>query len=90
MTFFPKNNTIYYDINANASLTGNVSLSLQVIAYGYYLQPINLNPCDGSSLSTNFCPIETAGAPIDLQGSSPVPKDIASRIPGTEFFFLHF
>jgi hypothetical protein len=59
-------------------------MTLQVIAYGYYLQPIDINPCDGSSLSTNFCPIETAGEPIDLQASSPVPADIASRIPGTK------
>lgn len=84
VTFFPGNDTIYYDINANASVTGNVSLTLQVIAYGYYLQPININPCDGSSLSTNFCPIETAGEPIDLQASSQVPADIVSRIPGTK------
>lgn len=83
VTFFPGNDTIYYDINANASVTGNVSLSLQVIAYGYYLQPIHINPCDGSSLSTNFCPIETAGEPIDLQASSTVPADIVSRVPGT-------
>ena len=91
VTFFPGNDTIYYDINANASVTGNVSLTLQVIAYGYYLQPIDINPCDGSSLSTNFCPIETAGEPIDLQASSPVPADIVSRIPGTkQSRILHF
>jgi hypothetical protein len=84
VTFFPGNDTIYYDINANASVTGNVSMTLQVIAYGYYLQPIDINPCDGSSLSTNFCPIETAGEPIDLQASSPVPADIVSRVPGTK------
>jgi ML-like domain len=81
VTFFPSNNTIYYDIHANASVTGNVSMSLQVIAYGFYLQPIDIDPCEGSSLATNFCPIETAGEPIDLQASSPVPADIASKIP---------
>ncbi|KAE8553890.1 putative flavin carrier protein 3 [Talaromyces marneffei ATCC 18224] len=85
VTFFPGNDTIYYDINANASVTGNVSMTLQVIAYGYYLQPIDINPCDGSSLSTNFCPIQTAGEPIDLQASSQVPSDIASRIPGIAY-----
>lgn len=85
VTFFPGNDTIYYDINANASVTGNVSMTLQVIAYGYYLQPIDINPCDGSSLSTNFCPIETAGEPIVLQASSPVPSDIVSRVPGIAY-----
>ncbi|PCG90373.1 TRP-like family [Penicillium occitanis (nom. inval.)] len=60
-------------------------MTLQVIAYGYYLQPIDINPCDGSSLSTNFCPIETAGEPIDLQASSPVPADIVSRVPGIAY-----
>lgn len=88
VTFFPGNDTIYYDINANASVTGNVSLTLQVIAYGYYLQPINIDPCDGSSLTTNFCPIETAGEPIDTQASNQVPADIVSRVPGTKHFIL--
>ncbi|EED21003.1 flavin carrier protein 2 precursor, putative [Talaromyces stipitatus ATCC 10500] len=85
VTFFPGNDTIYYDIHANASVTGNVSLTVQVIAYGYYLQPIHVDPCDGSSLSTNFCPIETAGEPIDLQASSPVPADIVTRVPGIAY-----
>lgn len=82
VTYFPGNSTIKYNINANASVTGNVSMSLQVIAYGYYLDPIEINPCSsGNSLTTNFCPIETAGAPIDLQASSSVPKDILNKIP---------
>jgi hypothetical protein len=81
VTFFPNNHTVYYDIRANASVTGNVSMSLQVIAYGYSLQPIDMDPCEGSSLTTNFCPIETVGEPIDLRASNPVPADITSKIP---------
>ncbi|OKL61177.1 hypothetical protein UA08_03256 [Talaromyces atroroseus] len=85
VTFFPGNDTVYYDIHANASVTGNVSMTLQVIAYGYYLQPIDIDPCEGSSLATNFCPIETAGEPIDLQALSFVPTDITSRIPSVAY-----
>lgn len=82
VTYFPGNSTISYNINANASVTGNVSMSLQVIAYGYYLDPIEINPCAGdTSLSSNFCPIETAGAPLELKASSSVPKDIINNVP---------
>jgi hypothetical protein len=82
VTYFPGNSSIMYNINANASVTGNVSMSLQVIAYGYYLDPINVDPCAGdTSLSSNFCPIETAGAPLELKATSSVPKDILEKVP---------
>lgn len=81
VTFFPGNDTVYYDIHANASVTGNVSMTLQVIAYGYDLDPIDIDPCEGSSLATNFCPIETAGEPIDLRASNAVPADMVNKIP---------
>ncbi|QKX59583.1 uncharacterized protein TRUGW13939_06720 [Talaromyces rugulosus] len=86
VTYFPGNSSIMYNINANASVTGNVSMSLQVIAYGYYLDPINVDPCAGdTSLSSNFCPIETAGAPLELQATSSVPKDILKNVPSVAF-----
>ncbi|KAH8703077.1 putative flavin carrier protein 2 precursor [Talaromyces proteolyticus] len=86
VTYYPGNSTISYNINANASVTGNVSLTLQVIAYGYYLDPIDIDPCGGqTSLSTNFCPIETAGAPLDLKASSSVPSNVAGNIPSVAY-----
>jgi hypothetical protein len=78
--FTPDNGTIQYDINANASITGNVTLVLEVIAYGFKAATINIDPCAGS-LSQNFCPIAASG-PIQLQSTSPVPADVSSRVPG--------
>jgi hypothetical protein len=78
--FTPDNATIQYDINANASITGNVTLVLEVIAYGFNAATINIDPCSGS-LSQNFCPI-AANGPLQLQSTSPVPADVASQVPG--------
>jgi hypothetical protein len=86
VVFTPNNNTLQYDILANSSITGNVTVELQVIAYGYTAATINIDPCD-STLSSNFCPIQAQG-PLEFAGLTTIPDDIASRIPGMRPCYL--
>ncbi|KAL1966181.1 hypothetical protein VTN77DRAFT_4733 [Rasamsonia byssochlamydoides] len=83
VVFTPNNNTLQYDIIANSTITGNVTVALEVIAYGYTAATIDIDPCN-SALSTNFCPIQDIG-PIRMVASTPVPDDIASKIPGIAY-----
>lgn len=84
VVFTPNNNTLQYDIIADSTITGNVTVQLEVIAYGYTAATMNVDPCQDSDLSTNFCPIQVTG-PMNMVASAPVPEDIASKIPGMRY-----
>lgn len=83
VVFTPNNNTLQYDIIADTTITGNVTVELEVIAYGYTAATMNIDPCH-SDLSTNFCPIQDMG-PIRMVASAPVSDNIASKIPGMRY-----
>lgn len=89
VVYTANNGSLSYDVIANAAVTGNVTVLLEVIAYGYTAVQQTIDPCL-STLTSNFCPIQSTG-PIKMQGSVSIPSSITSQIPGTsESIFAPF
>jgi hypothetical protein len=78
VVFTPDNNSLAIDINGVSSISGNVTIQVEVIAYGYTVTRQSINPCDKGL--QGLCPMNTGQIP--LHSTMTVPADVIGQIPG--------
>ena len=81
VVFTPSNGSIAFDIVGVSSIQGNVTVYIEVIAYGYTAVNQTLDPCTAGL--GGFCPMSTGQ--INIQSNLVVGSSIASRIPGITY-----
>lgn len=87
VTFSPDNpdndgGYVQFDINGRSTISGNVTFTLEVIAYGYTVISKTIDPCTVHGFE-GMCPMSQG--PVDLGSHSDVGKDVSNNIPGTLF-----
>ncbi|KAI9797562.1 MAG: hypothetical protein M1835_007826 [Candelina submexicana] len=79
--FTPDNNTLTFDVVGVSSIRGNVTIELEVIAYGFNALQQKLNPCE-MDLS-GLCPMSTGQ--ININSNLEVGADAVKQIPGIAY-----
>ncbi|EJS41545.1 YOR365C [Saccharomyces arboricola H-6] len=75
--FFPKNNTLFFDIEAQTTISENITIKADLIAYGLSAYSKVFDLC---GIQDNLlCPLKPGN--IDLIGSYYLESSIASQIP---------
>lgn len=72
-------------INGRSTIGGNVTFTLEVIAYGYTVISKTIDPCTVHGFE-GMCPMNQG--PLNLDSRSDVGKDVANQVPGTLFLIL--
>lgn len=81
VVFTPDNQSLAFDVVGVSSIQGNVTIQLEVIAYGYTALTKEIDPC--TSGLQGLCPMSTGQ--IDLNSNIQLSKDVVSRIPGIAY-----
>jgi hypothetical protein len=77
--FTPNNDTLSFTVNGVSAISGNVSVEIDVIAYGLNIYKKRINPCDESDFS-GLCPMNPGN--IDLKSNTVIPASTVKQIPG--------
>ena len=78
VVFTPSNNSLAFNVVGVSTITGNVSVTIDVAAYGYPAVHENLDPC-ALDLS-GLCPLSSGQ--INIESNLAIPKNVVSKIPG--------
>ncbi|CAI4052399.1 hypothetical protein SKDZ_15G4970 [Saccharomyces kudriavzevii ZP591] len=79
--FFPKNNTIFFDIEAQTIISENITIKAELIAYGLSVYNKVFDLC---GIQDNvLCPLKPGN--IELIGSYSLESAMASQIPGIAY-----
>jgi len=81
VAFTPQNNTLNFRVNGFSSITGNVNITLKIIAYGLSVYTTVINPCEKQY--NGLCPMNQG--PIDVESNTPVDQESISKIPGIAY-----
>jgi hypothetical protein len=80
VVFTPDNGTVTFDIDGSSQITSNVILDIEIMAYGYHIQPHpKISPCETKEL-IGLCPMNAG--PLQIKGNAPVPADGVKGVPG--------
>ena len=79
--FTPDNNTLAFDVVGVSSIQGNVTATLEVIAYGFTAVRQEIDPCEEDL--DGLCPMNTGQ--INIESNTNVPDDVIKRIPGIAY-----
>lgn len=87
VTFSPynpetKKGYVNINVNSRSTISGNVTFTLEVIAYGYTVISKMVDPCTVEGFE-GMCPMSQG--PINLLSHIDVEKAIVDQIPGTLF-----
>jgi len=77
--FTPDNSTLTFNIVGVSEISGNVTMELELLAYGYSALKRQLDPCTNSDLK-GLCPMNTGQ--INLESNYILDKSVASQVPG--------
>jgi len=77
--FTPDNKTLTFNIVGVSTISGNVTIELEVIAYGYTAMRQQLNPCDSKDLD-GMCPMNAG--PLNIGSNIPISDEVIKSIPG--------
>jgi hypothetical protein len=83
VAFTPENNTLNFRVNGFSSITGNVNITLKIIAYGLSVYTTVIDPCDSNASFKGLCPMNQG--PIDVESNAPVDQDSISKVPGIAY-----
>ena len=78
VAFTPDNKTLSFTIIGVSAISGNVTASLEVIAYGYTAMRQNLDPCTNSDLK-GLCPMNTGV--INIESNVAISDSVLQAIP---------
>ncbi|MCJ1322505.1 hypothetical protein MMC15_007854 [Xylographa vitiligo] len=78
VVFTPDDDTLTYDINADSTITGNVTFQIQAEAYGITVFNKTINPCEDADLVA-LCPLNPGQIPIN--SSSVFSESVVNQIP---------
>ncbi|KAI9891519.1 MAG: hypothetical protein M1814_002642 [Vezdaea aestivalis] len=81
VVFTPDNRTVTFDVVGVSSISGNVSVHLEVLAYGYSAVVQTLDPCKLNL--QGLCPMSTGQ--IDLNSNIVVGQDVISKVPSIAY-----
>ena len=76
--FTPSNNSIAFDVNGVSTISGNVTVTIDVSAYGYQIIQKTLDPCELNL--DGFCPMSSG--PLNILSNIAVPASVVQDIPG--------
>jgi hypothetical protein len=79
IVFTPDNGKLSININGVSEISGNVTASIAISAYGYSIFTKDLNPCEMSGFQ-GMCPMSQGQ--INLNSTIPVDSNLVSQIPG--------
>jgi hypothetical protein len=79
VSFTPDTSTLHISINGVSDIYGNVTASLEIIAYGFKALKEDLNPCEMGEGFKGMCPMQQGL--IQLESHIPIEKDVADSIP---------
>lgn len=82
VAFTPANLSVGFNIIAFSTISGNVSIKFDVIAYGLSVISQTIDPCGNDALK-GFCPM-TSGQ-INLQSVIPLTESVVKHIPGIAY-----
>lgn len=82
VAYTPGNGSVAVNINGISSIVGNVFAQVEVIAYGFTIVNVTVDPCEMNL--AGFCPMK-AGAPITLETTIDVPGSVANQVPGVAY-----
>src|SRR5271163_4662036 len=79
--YTPDNSSFAFNINGVSTINGNVTVTVQVIAYGMVIITEKL---DGCSLGlTSLCPMSVGS--LDINSNVQVPSSVTNEIPGIAY-----
>lgn len=81
VTYYPSNNSIYYEIDGTSLITGKIKATYSIIVYGLDVYDGELNLCD-FNIKT-ICPI-SAGH-VDISGTYKISSSQVSSIPSIAY-----
>ncbi|KAF6008569.1 hypothetical protein HII13_003893 [Brettanomyces bruxellensis] len=81
VTYYPSNNSIYYEIDGSSLITGKIKATYSIIVYGLDVYDGELNLCD-FNIKT-ICPI-SAGH-VDISGTYKISSSQVSSIPSIAY-----
>ncbi|KJY01732.1 DUF907 domain-containing protein [Zymoseptoria brevis] len=82
VAFTPGNRTLNFDVVGVSSVTGNVSINIEVYAYGLKVFQQNVDPCDSDDLK-GLCPMNVGQ--INLLSNAVIDADQLSQVPGIAY-----
>ncbi|KAL7267019.1 putative flavin carrier protein 3 [Rhizina undulata] len=82
VSFTPDNRILNININGVSSLNGNVTASLQVIAYGYTALSKTISPCEMDGFG-GMCPMSQGQITIESQIT--IEESVSDQIPGIAY-----
>ncbi|KAK5168128.1 putative flavin carrier protein 3 [Saxophila tyrrhenica] len=82
VVFTPNNGTFAWDVNGVSTINGNVTISVNVLAYGLNINTQEINPCDQEELR-GMCPMREG--PIKMDSNAKLPSSALSAIPGITY-----
>lgn len=78
VVFTPSNDSLAFNVVGVSTINGNVSVEIDVTAYGYVAVKEKLDPCALSL--TGLCPLSSGQ--INIQSNLAVPKSVVNEVPG--------
>lgn len=84
VTFNPDSNPpkVDYDIEAVSTIQGKVTAQIQVIAYGFTIYNLTINPCTQAGLE-QLCPLKPG--PLNPNSNSNLDRKTVDNIPGIAY-----
>jgi len=79
--FTPDNSSFAFNINGVSTISGNVTVTIQVIAYGMVVVSEKLEGC--SIGLTSLCPMSVGS--LDINSNVQVPTSVTDQIPGIAY-----
>lgn len=79
VTFTPDDGQLYFHINGQSLITGNVRARATVRAYGFKVLETILDPCKTEGLS-GLCPMQAT--PIEIEFTQTIDADTVKDLPG--------
>ncbi|TGZ82302.1 TRP-domain-containing protein [Ascodesmis nigricans] len=82
VTFTPDDGQLYFHINGDSTITGNVKAKVNVRAYGFKVLEQILDPCDTEGLD-GMCPMQAT--PMAIEFTRYIDKGTVDQIPGIAY-----
>ncbi|CAK4033298.1 Flavin carrier 2 [Lecanosticta acicola] len=82
VVFTPSNRSLAFDVNGVSSIEGNITIQLNIIAYGLNVYKTTIDPCESDDLR-GLCPMNEGQ--INLQSNAEIPASSLRQVPGIAY-----
>lgn len=79
VVFTPANRSLAFDVVGVSSIEGNITIQLNVLAYGLSVYKTTIDPCDNKDF-TGLCPMNEGQ--INLNSNAEIPASSLAQVPG--------